>query len=312
MSSFKEHIEYIIKHSLARTNRFQVIIPLPEALLPKTDNTSQEKTSTFFGQDVIKYVSSFLGGGGSEITRGLEIMLESTELPGKNLTTTEVKYNGDYYKIPYANVYETQSFMFRCSRDMYEKNIIDEWMKLIFEPTSHAIGYMDDYVTNITINQLNEQDEIVYSVILKDAYPSLCAPISVSHEDRDNYARLQCQFMYRRWQKVEENINISDGVSSLSQTPLGPVLAPFLSNPAVQRALDTIDNQTGLDLEGTAVDIYNQVDDLVKGTTGSSTNQTVSLIESIKAQVGLSGTVSDIQKSKLIEKIDDILTNLRS
>ena len=75
MSSFKEHINYIIKHSLARTNRFQVIIPLPEALLPKTDNTSQEKTSTFFGQDVIKYVSSFLGGGGSEITRGLEIML---------------------------------------------------------------------------------------------------------------------------------------------------------------------------------------------------------------------------------------------
>lgn len=312
MASFQEHIQYLLKHSVARTNRFQVIIPLPQALLPDTSNTEQEKTSTFFGQDVIKYVSSFLGGGGSEITRGLDIMIESTELPGKNLTTTEVKYNGDFYKIPYANVYETQQFMFKCSRDMYEKNIIDDWMNLIFDPKTHEVGYMDDYATNITINQLNEQDEIVYSVILLDAFPTMCTPLTLSNEDRDQYARLQTMFMYRRWEKAEDNVSTSDGVSSLTQTPFGPIVAPVLSNPAVQRALDTLENQTGLDLEGEAVNIYNQVDSIVKGTTGSSTNQTASLIEGIKAQVDVSGNISDDQKGRLIGKIDDILSSLRS
>src|SRR5690554_6787798 len=130
MASFQEHIQYLVKHSLARTNRFQVIIPLPEALLPKVSTTEQEKTSTIFGSDTIKLIKSFLGGG-TEITRGLDVMVESTDIPGKNLTTTEIKYNGDFYKVPYSVVYETQQFMFKCSRDMYEKNIIDDWMNLI-------------------------------------------------------------------------------------------------------------------------------------------------------------------------------------
>jgi hypothetical protein len=284
---------------------------LPDALLPEVSNTAQEKTSTFFGSDTIKLIKSFLGGG-TEITRGLDIMVESTDIPGKNLTTTEIKYNGDFYKVPYAVVYETQQIMFKCSRDMYEKNIIDDWMNLIFDPTTHEVAYMDDYATNIIINQLNEQDEIVYSIILKDAFPTMCAPMTVSNEDRDTYARLQCQFMYRRWIRAEENVNNGNGVSSLTQTPFGPIVAPFLSNPAVQRALDTVENQTGLDLEGEAVNIYNGIDEVVRNTTGSSVNRSASVLEGMKAQIGTNGKISNDQKGKLIGKVDDILSNLRS
>ena len=310
MASFQDHIQYLVKYGIARTNRFQVIIPLPDALMADTNTTDQSKTSTFFGSDTIALVKSFFGGG-TEITRGLDIMVESTDIPGKNLTTTDIKYNGDFYKIPYSVVYETQQFVFKCSRDMYEKNIIDDWMNLIFDPTKHEIAYMDDYSTNIIINQLNEQDEIVHSIILKDEFPTTCAPMSVSNEDKDTFARLQCQFMYRRWIRAEDNVTDTDDVSSLSQTPLGPIVAPVLSNPAVQRALDVVENQTGLDLEGEAVDIYNSIDSIVKSTTGSSINTSASLLEGMKAQLGLSGTISSEQQSKLISKIDDILSNLR-
>jgi|SRR5690554_2432273 len=314
MASFQDHIQYLIKHSLARTNRFQVIIPLPRALQdmvadPESDN-ERGFAERIIGTEGVKIVKSFLGGG-TEITRGLDVMVESTDIPGKNLTTTEIKYNGDFYKIPYSVVYETQQFMFKCSRDMYEKNIMDEWMNLIFDPTKHEIAYMDDYATDITINQLNEQDQIVYSVILKDSFPIMCAPMTVSNEDKDTYARLQCQFMYRRWIRADDNINDADGVSSLTQTPLGPIVAPFLSNPAVQRALDTVKNQTGLDLEGEAVNIYNGIDNIVKSTTGSSINRSASLLEGMKAQIGSNGKISADQKGKLIGKIDDILSNLR-
>jgi len=195
---------------------------------------------------------------------------------------------------------------------MYEKSIIDEWMNLIFDPKTHAVGYMDDYATNITINQLNEQDEIVYSVVLLDAFPTVCAPLTLSNDDRDTYARLQTMWMYRRWVKAEQNVDVTNGVSSLTQTPLGPIVAPVLSNPAVQRALDTLENQTGLDLEGEAVNIYNTVDEIVKGSTGSSTNQTASLVEGMKAQAEVNGNISEDQKAKLIGKIDDVLSNLRS
>lgn len=307
MISFQEFLQYIAKNGVARTNRFQVIIPLPSSLLPSEEE--DEEDTSLIGT-VIKTVTTFLGGS-AEITRGLDLMVDSANIPGKNLTTTDVKYNGDHYHIPYSNVYEAHDFTFKCSRDMYEKNIIDEWMNLVFNPTTHEISYMDDYTTDITINQLNEKDEIIQSIILVDAYPSLCSPITMTTDENNSFAKLQVQFLYKRWRKAEENINRTDGIDSLAQSPLGPILSPFLSNPAIQSALTTLEDQVGLDLEGEAVNIYNQIDTLVRGTTGASINNTATILESMKAQIGINGTISNLQKSALISKVNDILNNLR-
>lgn len=344
MPTFQEHIQYILKHSLARTNRFQVIIPLPTALNKITNNVSQDKISSLYGNDVIKRVNSYSGSGATEVTRGLEIMVNQTEIPGKTLTTSEVKYNGEMYRLPYSAIYETHQFLFKCSSDLYEKNIIDTWMNSIFNPFTYTIGYLDDYSVNITINQLNERDEIVYSSVLVDAFPIMCAPISVSNDDRDTYAQLQTSWSYKKWFRVEENINIGStsstldpvpegnspriipskyqapvlqqttnnyGVNSLSQTPFGPLVAPLLSNPAVQEALDILEDTTGLDLDGEAANIYNQIDLVVKNTTGGSINRTATLIEGMKAQIGLSGSISDTQTASLIGRIDEVLSKLR-
>jgi|AntRauTorckE6833_2_1112554.scaffolds.fasta_scaffold03616_8 hypothetical protein len=311
MATFQEHIAYLAKNGLARTNRFQVIIPLPQKLLDKTSNTKQDKTSSFFGSDVIQTISSFVGGGTAEISRGLDIMVESTDIPGKNLVTTEIKYNGDYYKLPYGVVYEAQSFTFNVSRNMYEKNIIDEWMNIIFDPIKHTIGYMDDYATTITINQMDEQDNIVYSIQLKDAFPTMCNPVTVSNEERDSFVKLTTNFMFKRWERVGEQGSDDPGVSSLTQTPLGPIVTPILSNPAVQGALTSLEDQTGLDLDGEAANIYNQVDNIVKGSTGTDSNKIASYVEQMKAQVSINGNITETQKGQLVNKFNDVVSKLR-
>ena len=301
----------ILKNGVARTNRFEVLIPLPSMVAGDSSNVSQERSTSFNAKDVLKLVSSFYGAGSGEVARGLNYMIEQTEIPGKNLTTTDVRYNGDYFKLPYAVVYGGQQFTFRVSRDMYEKNIIDDWMNFIFNPTTHEIAYMDDYVTDITVNQLDEQDNITYSVILKDAFPVMCNPLTVSNEEQNQYHRLAVQFMYRRWEKPGQR-NSGGGISSLSQSPLGPLLNPILSNPAIQKGLDIFERETGIDLDGEAANVYNQVDEIVKATTGSSINRSVSLIESIKAATEGNDKISDTQKARVIEIIDDTLGSLRS
>lgn len=195
---------------------------------------------------------------------------------------------------------------------MYERNVIDEWMSLIFDPTTHFVGYMDDYAVDITINQLNENDQVTYSIVLLDAFPTLCSPMPLSNDDRDMYARLQTQWMYRRWVKADENVNNNNGVGSLSQTPLGPIVTPILANPAVQAALNTLKDTTGLDLQGEAVNIYNQMDAVIKGATATSTNQTASIIENIKAHIATNGSLTANDQATLINKANDILKNLRS
>ena len=310
MSTVQEHFAHIMKYGLARNNRFQVIIPLPPAIQRKAANVLQDKTSTFLNEDVISLINSFVGGA-NEITRGLDLMVEQAELPGKNLVTTDIRYNGDYYKLPYGVVYEAQQFVFRASRDMYEKNTIDEWMNLIFDPRRHEVAYMEDYATNIIVNQLDERDNIVYSVMLRDAFPTLCNALTLSNEDSNQWHRITTTFMYRRWERVGESENSGGLLDSLSQTPLGPIVTPVLNRPEVQKALEVFERNTGVDLEGEAVNIYNQVDGIVKSTTGHSINKSVSLIESIRATIEGNDKLTNDQKSKVLDVIDDTLSNLR-
>lgn len=61
MATYKETIEYIIKNGLAKTNRFQVIIPLPDKLMTNVQN--KQNNNLKFLSTVIKDVSSYLGGG---------------------------------------------------------------------------------------------------------------------------------------------------------------------------------------------------------------------------------------------------------
>lgn len=312
MPNVQEQFAHVLKHGLARSNRFQVLIPLPRQLQQKANNTSQDKVSSFLNSDVIKLISSFATGG-TEVTRGLDMMTEMTELPGKNLTTTDIRYNGDFYKLPYGVVYEPQQFVFRASRDMHEKNIIDEWMNLIYNPNSHESSYADDFSVNITINQLDEQDNIVYSIVLHEAFPTLCSAMQLSNEETNNFHRLSVSFMYRRWGRVGESEETSTGlIDALSQTPLGPIVTPVLSNPAIQKGLEVFETNTGIDLEGEAVNIYNQVNSIVENTTGTSINKSISLIESIRAATDNNNNITNDQKAQVIEIIDDTLSQLRS
>ena len=310
MATFKEFLATITKYSLSRSNRFSVIIPLPPALRELTPTNSQRRVSAFFDNSVVKLVRSYFAGS-STITRGLELMVEQTELPGKNINTMDLKYNGDMLKMPNGIIYAVQQFTFHVSSDMYEKNIIDEWMNLIIDPRTHEIGYMDDYSTNIIVNQLDERDNIVHSIVLYDAYPMNVNPLVIANSETNMTHRLMCMFAYRKWERIGESENDRNSlIDSLSQTPLGPYITPILNNPVVQKALDVFETNTGIDLEGEAVAIYNQLDDIVRATTGSSINKTVGLIEGIRAQVNNDDKLDNTQKAKILDLIEDILISL--
>lgn len=310
----QEYFAHLMKHGISRTNRFQVLIPLPRGLNNKVGNLNQSKTSSIFNHDVISLINSFVGGGGgTEVTRGLELMAESTDIPGKVITTSDLKYNGDFYRQGFASVYSEQPFVFRVSREMYEKNVIDEWMNLIIDPNTHVVSYYDDYVTDITINQLDEQDRIVYSIILKDAFPIMCSPLSVSNEDVNQVHKLSTAFAFRKWIREGENEGHVDGdYTMMSQTVLGPILTPILSNPVVKKALEIVENATGIDLEGEAVNIYNQVENVVRASTGTSINTTISVLNDIIAQIKVNHRISNTQQAQLIEMIQAVIGTLRN
>lgn len=314
MASFKEHTAHILKHGVSRTNRFQVLIPVPSKLQNSvTSNSELDKKSKFaeIFSETIKVIQVFTGGGTTEFTRGLDLMCSQTELPGKTINISETKYNGDTNKVGNSIMYGNQQFVFKVSKDMYEKNIIDAWMNLIINPKTHEIGYMNDYVSDITIYQLDTNDQIVHAVMLEDAFPVMMNPLTLSNLEQNNVHELMVQFAYKKWTNVELLAEPESDLNSLLDTPLGPYLAPILSNPVVQRGLEYIENATGIDLEGEAVNIYNQVDAIVRATTGESINKSVALLNSIKATLGLNENLTPTQVAQLLDLIEGTIDKIK-
>lgn len=313
MASFKEHTANIMQNGLARTNRFQVLIPTPMMRnAAAVDESSDEfigprppvsKLKSLFGE-AVKVIRIFTGGGSSEYTRGLDLMCSQTELPGKTINTSETKYNGDVHKIGQSLMYGNQQFTFHVSQDMYEKTIIDQWMNLVVDPETHEVSYMNDYAVTINVFQLDQNDKIVHAVALIDAFPVMMNPLTLSNSEHNNVHELMVQFAYRRWINLDLSADPNNNMDSLLDTPLGPYLAPILSNPVVQRGLEYVKNTTGLDLQGEALNIYKQVDDIVKNTTGDSINKSVGLMNGIKASLDVNDKITQADAGKLFDFVE--------
>lgn len=314
MASFKEHTAHILKHGVSRTNRFQVLIPVPSKLQQSVTSDKEvdkkSKLAEVFSE-AIKVIQVFTGGGTTEFTRGLDLMCSQTELPGKTINISETKYNGDTNKVGSSVMYGNQQFVFKVSKDMYEKTIIDAWMNLVIDPKTHEIGYMDDYVSDITIYQLDVNDQIMHAVLLEDAFPVMSNPLTLSNLEQNNIHELMVQFAYKKWRNVELDEESGSDIDSLLDTPLGPYLSPILSNPMVQRGLEYVENATGIDLEGEAVNIYNQVDDIVRSTTGESINKSVSLLNAMKASIGVNGNLANGQITQLLDLVEGTINKIK-
>lgn len=320
MASFKEHVAHITKHGLSRTNRFQVLIPVPQKMQEAVDGTGEQeifgppkpksKLQKYF-EEAVKVIRIFTGGGTVEFTRGLDLMCSQTELPGKTINISETKYNGDIRKMGNSIMYGNQQFVFRVSKDMYEKNIIDEWMNMIVDPITHEVGYYSDYVADVTIFQLDMKDEITHAILLHDAYPVMTTPLTLSNVEQNNTHELMVQFAYRKWSNIEFQEEKTGFADSLLDTPLGPYISKIITNPLVVRGLDYIENVTGIDLTGEALNVYNQIYDIVENTTGLSIDKSVTLLNTMKASLELNGNLTAAQIAGLLDMIEGTVDKIK-
>lgn len=158
------------KTDLARTNRFDVNIPVPLTLLP--------------------YVSS---------AKDLKYRCEAAQLPGRTLATLEQRTYGPVEKFPYMNTYNDIDMVFLVDDDMNQKVFFDAWMNYINPLYNYNFRYKSDYSTVLTVNQYDVNGQLSYSVNMFDAYP-----VSMNQLDLDwageGVHKLSVTFAYTYWQ----------------------------------------------------------------------------------------------------------------
>lgn len=155
---------------LARTNRFDVEIPVPLTLIP--------------------YVSS---------AKSLKYRCETAQLPGRTFATTEQRTYGPIEKYPYLNTYNDLDLTFIIDDDMNQKVFFDAWMNYINPLYNNNMRYKGDYSTTIVINQYDVTNQLTYSINLVDAFPISINQMDLNWGD-DGYHKLSVTFAYTYWQ----------------------------------------------------------------------------------------------------------------
>ena len=174
---------------LARQNRFVVIMNSPASSLLNTD--FQGLIGQALSGDI--GLNDFISD-----PRDVALLCQSTQIPGRQFNTLE--YQKDMYKnqvkIPYTFTNEDVTFSFLLTNDYYMKKFFEDWMSRVYDFNSHMLEYKPTYTTDLTIQQLDSKNTVVYGVQLRNAYPIAVNSINLDNTQSDSYQTLNVTFTY--------------------------------------------------------------------------------------------------------------------
>ena len=231
------------KDGLAKPSRFEVVLPIPTYIGSFIGNSIIEKILNFPNSvfnDVTDAIGSAFGKQGQKddqsktsspsTSRYLALQCESAELPGRTLTTADVKIYGPTFKVPYQTQYGDTTLTFLCTNDFFERKLFDRWMEAIHPSDTNNLrfpkGQSTRYMTNIKIIQYDDFIKQIYAVELIDAFPIGVAPQALSWGE-DGFHRLQVQFAYQKLRvQYEGTYNLAAAATALFGAA-GSRLLPF-------------------------------------------------------------------------------------
>lgn len=140
------------------------------------------------------------------IDRELTARIDSAELPGRSIQTSNVKYYGVPSRVGYDVTYPEIGVTMICSESMREKLLMTQWQDLIINrharpdaaPYQYDLGYYDDYVGRVQILQYSPNRVLIYKMTLIEAYPVQVNSMPVNWGSEEIH-KLNVSFAYKYW-----------------------------------------------------------------------------------------------------------------
>jgi len=198
------------KEGLARPNRFQVILPIPQYISQFVESSLIE-TLLNLPNSIFSDITARMQGDDNSrsynptMSRYLALQCETAELPGKSIQTDTVSIYGPTFEVPYLASYGDTSLTFLCTNEFYERKLFDKWLEAMIPNDTHNIrfpkGEQTTYLTNIKIIQYDDTIKQIYAVELMDAFPKAIASQPLSWSD-DGFHRLTVSFTYHKYRTI--------------------------------------------------------------------------------------------------------------
>jgi hypothetical protein len=127
---------------------------------------------------------------------------------------------GPAHQIPITPNYGGKSIVltFHVDRTMFVRSYFDAWMHMITMPAFFSVNYRSVYLRNIWIRQLDENDDGMYEMMIRECYPQTMEMMPLHNADAPNTHRLTVSFAYRYWETTLINHSFARGTVAPSLT----------------------------------------------------------------------------------------------
>lgn len=198
--------------SLARTNKFFVLLRTPESSL-----FNKNALSVAYGLSN-GFVQSFL-----DDPRDIGILCESVTLPASNLNTFDYGLEGHSQKMVNGFNNTEFSMTFTVTNDYFIPRMFKGWETSIVNRKSNRIKYKDSYTRDIRVICYDDNNIPNYVLKISKAFPIQQSEMVFDKNDLNNYQRYTITFSYEDFEEygVSELFGdlkdaVSDGLKSVT------------------------------------------------------------------------------------------------
>lgn len=180
MATLNDFIATIKTEGLMRTSRFAVSFNLPAAI-------SRYSVHDDNLQKILLYC-------------------DNITLPAVTVETTAAKTFGEYREMPYNRLFDNIPMGFYVDNSMDVKMFFDDWVNTIQNPYTRTFGYYRSYITDMTIDVLDIQNNNRYQVKLFQCYPKSINSVQMDYANRD-VMKLSVNMNYKYWLSTARQTN---------------------------------------------------------------------------------------------------------
>ena len=122
------------------------------------------------------------------IATGLDVnrasfLVKATSLPGQTISEIEVQFRGRQLYLAGDRTFETWTTTIINDTDFMVRNAMERWMNGINNLDENTgLTNVSDYTAQVTVEQLDRDDNILKSYVLKNCWPTAVTPIELSYD----------------------------------------------------------------------------------------------------------------------------------
>jgi hypothetical protein len=150
--------------------------------------------------NLFKVTCNFPGyaGGDVELT---SFMCKAASLPASTIGNIDVPYRGRVIKVAGDRTFEPWTLTIINDNNFVIRDSFEAWMNAINEHQNNTgILAPADYYTDMAVEQLDRQENVVKKYDIRGAYPSNVAAIELAYDSNDQVEEFTVELQFNYWE----------------------------------------------------------------------------------------------------------------